>query len=354
MPGACYPAGMDARNDRQIYSGLQALRAAAALLVLVQHAVYFPCWATSTDSDWFIRLEPGIVGVFVFFVVSGAVMALATSNDGAAKFAFSRILRIYPPFFLSMFLAALVLSAVGATPRFIPDLSMLLLPTGDPNSTFHVPYWTLIYEMQFYALLWLAALCKSSHRLRVWLAIAWAGIIMIAGSLVLQIPVATPNVWQIVLSPLNVYFVFGYVLASALMTKDWRPLMALIVGVSLGVIYFNGWPQHYLVLAVLCVSAVFIAISLKASSVPRWASKLGDYSYGLYLTHVQVIVAIVTIDGVKSWPLWVTIPVCFVIGGGVGLAFGVFEQWLYQRCIKPLVRQGLGTTHPVPGRAVAN
>lgn len=327
-------------TSKNTFVGLQALRAIAATLVVIQHSGYFSCLAAGINSTSFRAFQLGTTGVFIFFVISGAVMALATTDESPTAFALSRLTRIYPAFFLALGSAYVVLSIVGQPPQITPDASLLLLPTGTLSSSFNIPYWTLIYEMQFYFLLWLAMLCRTSHRMRMWLAVGWAFIILAATAAGMKVPVANPTAAQIPFVGINVFFVIGYVMASGMMTKDWRPFFALAVLTSIMSVYANAWSGSYLGLAVLSASAVFIAIKMDAGLVPKWLVKAGDYSYGLYLVHMSIIVAIYTLA--PGWSLWVMLAATLSCGLLGGLAFGYGEQWLYKRYWRPLARSASG------------
>ncbi|RWN26519.1 MAG: acyltransferase [Mesorhizobium sp.] len=326
---------MVGKDKQQRYLGLQALRAIAAILVVIQHAVYFSCLATGTDSIGFRHLQLGTTGVFIFFVISGAVMALL-SNEGPRAFALSRLTRIYPAFFLALAAASIVLSIAGTPPQITADASLLLLPSGTLNSSFNIPYWTLIYEMQFYFLLWLAILCRTSHQQRMWLAVAWAVVILAAGAARVAVPVANPTATQIPLVGVNLFFIIGYVMASGMMTKDWRPFFTLLVLTSIMSVYANAWSGTYLGLAVLSASAVFVALKIDAGSVPKWLGKAGDYSYGLYLAHLPIIFAIYTLA--PGWPLWAMVVAMLCAGLAGGLMFGRLEQWLYDKYWRPVAK----------------
>lgn len=324
-------------TSKNTFVGLQALRAIAATLVVIQHSSYFSCLAAGVDSTTFRAFQLGTTGVFIFFVISGAVMALGTTTESATAFALSRVTRIYPAFFLALGLAYVVLSIAGKQPQITPDASLLLLPTGTLNSSFNIPYWTLIYEMQFYFLLWLAILCRTSHQVRMWLAVGWALIVLVGTLAGTKVPVANPTIAQIPFAGVNLFFTFGYVMASGMMTKEWRPFFALVVLTSIMSVYANAWSPSYLGLAVLCVAAVFIAIKTEANLVPYWLVKAGDYSYGLYLAHMSIIVAIYTLA--PGWSLWAMVAVTLPCGLLGGLAFGRLEQWLYVNCWRPIARR---------------
>jgi exopolysaccharide production protein ExoZ len=148
--------------------------------------------------------------------------------------------------------------------------------------------------------------------------------------------VANPSITQIPFAAVNLFFAFGYVMASGMMTKEWRPFFALVVLTSIMSVYANAWSATYLALAVLCASAVFISINTDAALVPKWLTRAGDYSYGLYLAHMSIVVAIYKMA--PAWPLWAMIITLLSTGVAGGLAFGRLEQWLYLKYWRPLAR----------------
>ncbi|TGT63705.1 acyltransferase [Mesorhizobium sp. M00.F.Ca.ET.170.01.1.1] len=331
--------------EKKTFVGLQALRAIAASLVLVQHSLYFSLVAVGADTLPFRQLQLGMTGVLIFFVISGAVMALATTDEGSKAFALSRLTRIYPAYFLALCLAYIVLSADGVPPQFAPDASLLLVPTGTLNSELNVPYWTLIYEMQFYFLLWVATLCRATHLVRMWLAVGWAFIILAAGAAGIDVPAASPTATQIPFAALNLFFVLGYVMASGMMTREWRPFFALVLLTATATLFANAWTQFYLAQSVLCAAAVFVGINISSGLVPRWMAKVGDYSYGLYLAHLAIVVAIYELE--PGWPLWAMISVTLSCGLLGGLAFGRAEQWLYKRYWRPMSKTAVSVSPAV-------
>jgi peptidoglycan/LPS O-acetylase OafA/YrhL len=144
---------------RDYYYGIDLIRFAAALMVSFFH-IGFSCWASPTsggaamlrdayalpelaDVTWF-----GWVGVEIFFVISGFV--IASSAEGATPLSFirSRVLRLYPAVWICATATALLLLAVGllsSPKRYLA--SMLLVPTGP---WIDGQYWTLGVEIVFY------------------------------------------------------------------------------------------------------------------------------------------------------------------------------------------------------------
>ncbi|MEA1880451.1 MAG: acyltransferase, partial [Campylobacterota bacterium] len=135
---------------------IQALRAIAAILVVMHHA--FPHYqATGTTVSWIESISNwGFVGVDIFFIISGFIMAYTTFDKPrgltSAKIFFKhRIFRIYLgywPFFIAMTALLIVtdrihsLDILGSFLLYNPDMFQIILPIS----------WSLTYELYFYLL----------------------------------------------------------------------------------------------------------------------------------------------------------------------------------------------------------
>jgi peptidoglycan/LPS O-acetylase OafA/YrhL len=159
---------------------LDTLRFAAALGVAVFHLMFWS-WAWSSTGvapgfehfvaanlqfqsfapyTWF-----GWVGVEIFFVISGFVIANSASNASPRGFLLSRVLRLYPAVWVCSTLTfiVLLLFAGGSASKFVgPYLkAMLLIPKGLNGQWLDCIYWTLAAEMAFYGLVFCALLTKK-------------------------------------------------------------------------------------------------------------------------------------------------------------------------------------------------
>ena len=157
-----------AKSDRLL--SLQALRAAAALLVVWVHAIdaaeQFP--AFPHQSDFFHLENFGACGVDIFFVISGFIVSLVAARAAtqahvggwiaAKRFLKRRITRIFPLYWLLT--CAIVLE--GELGRFKVDWpsvawlpTLFLLPSRHYPADFpiHVLGWSLMFEIYFYVVL---------------------------------------------------------------------------------------------------------------------------------------------------------------------------------------------------------
>jgi peptidoglycan/LPS O-acetylase OafA/YrhL len=162
------------------FSLLDPLRFGAALGVAVFHLMFWS-WAWSSISappgfDHYIAADVqfpsvapfawfGWVGVEIFFVISGFVIANSASKASPAEFLVGRALRLYPAVWVcaTATLIVLLLFASGHASEFIlPYIqAMLLIPKGIKGQWLDCIYWTLAAEMAFYALVFCSLLTKK-------------------------------------------------------------------------------------------------------------------------------------------------------------------------------------------------
>jgi len=134
------------------YPGLDLIRLFAALAVAAYHLCYWWWLPGQLDRPDFVAagwtqgvVAAGWIGVPIFFVLAGFVIAFTADGRSPGQFLRNRALRLYPIAWLCAATTALV---AGATPLALVS-SALLLPTGQWVSGV---YWTLPVEIAFYLL----------------------------------------------------------------------------------------------------------------------------------------------------------------------------------------------------------
>jgi len=162
---------------QRYYYGLDALRFFSAFAVCIFHLGFY-VWASDYSSMAGVYAHRanldamtsvawlGWVGVEIFFVISGFV--IANSANGAAPYAFlqSRLLRLWPAAWVCATLALGVRLLAGED--FWRDLdanylrSLVLWPKGD---WIDGAYWSLAVEITFYALIFVLLLLHNFRRL---------------------------------------------------------------------------------------------------------------------------------------------------------------------------------------------
>jgi peptidoglycan/LPS O-acetylase OafA/YrhL len=250
-----------------------------------------------------VLFSQGHLGVQVFFVLSGFVVAHATSGkevDAAfmGRFILRRSLRLDPPYWASM---ALVIALGVLSTRFVsgktyqvPSLEVLAahiayLPVLLNQPLVNTVYWTLCLEFQFYVcyvlLLWVAAnTAKFVPAER-------------AFSVVLLTALVTADLWMVGSGPLNVpglflghwfFFLSGVATwwAWRSSSKEARAIFSAQIICMVGVFVFT----FDLALLVTAGTAFAIYMAGRKGQLSEWLSSrpilfLGTISYSLYLVH---------------------------------------------------------------------
>ena len=117
-------------------------------------------YPSAAPFTWF-----GWVGVEIFFVISGFVIANSSSKSSPTKFLLGRALRLYPAVWVCATATLLVLVLFGSGPAsefILPYIhAMLLVPKGVTGQWLDGVYWTLAAETAFYGLVFCAMLTKK-------------------------------------------------------------------------------------------------------------------------------------------------------------------------------------------------
>src|SRR4051812_14475429 len=117
-------------------------------------------YPSAAPYTWF-----GWVGVEIFFVISGFVIANSASTSSPGGFLLGRALRIYPAVWVCATATFLVLLLFGSGPAselILPYIhAMLMVPKGVTGQWLDEVYWTLAAETAFYGLVFCAMLTKK-------------------------------------------------------------------------------------------------------------------------------------------------------------------------------------------------
>jgi peptidoglycan/LPS O-acetylase OafA/YrhL/glycosyltransferase involved in cell wall biosynthesis len=292
MPPVISPASLSPLR------GLQALRAVAALAVVLYHAgELLRTRLGEAGPGW---LGNGAAGVDVFFVVSGFVMMVSSRKligraDAARLFLAARLRRIVPLYWL---VSGAKLGLAAGLPALVQGrgfslatiaASFLFLPLHDAQGQFKpvLPVgWTLSFEMLFYGLFALALWGRRPPAL-------FVPPILLAIALLPHTDYAIGELSNKML----LEFGFGIGLA-AIWLRGYRlpariaaPLLCLglaglwLMPETLLATRFLSWG---LPACLLVGSAVSLEHAL-APRLPRAMLALGDASYAIYLTHGFVL-----------------------------------------------------------------
>ena len=371
---------------KNYFSLLDPLRFGAALSVAVFHLMFYS-WAGSSVAapqsfehhfaanvqfpnaapyTWF-----GWVGVEIFFVISGFVIANSANNATAKQFLFGRALRLYPAVWLASTLSLLVLLFFArdkASEFFLPYLqAMLLIPKGIKGERLDAVYWTLAAEMAFYALVFCSLLTKKvTLRHLAWGLTLYSAAFNAFSMVVLSGALQSDMLYWVVLMfrvpgatwLLNhgCFFALGiwlFMSANRTLTTDERVAVAVafLSGVA-EVYYFSHFLLHAIpaisdqsaIVPILVWAAAVLLIAYAANKsrnavgtaspeAPAYMRTLGLITYPLYLIHNVTGTAIIRVlndAGLDATlALW------------LGLGLVVLLCWFVCAKIEPAIRHAL-------------
>lgn len=284
-------------GESQRLVSVQILRGLAALLVAVfhltkAHSVY---WDNNLDAWSF-----GAIGVDIFFIISGFVMALTMEKyrERPGDFLWHRYLRIAPLYYIIAAEWALIMLATHKPASAASILSNLTIVPLGPEYVMPVlaAGWTLSFEFILYAIVCAALLFKKGPIFVFVTLCALASV-----GLVWEAPVPLLRWFT---HPILFEFALG-VLAFVLRDKA-IPIWLAVVGCTLLLIQaflpvpFD--PEGQTVVAGVSMETRLllwgVPTFLAFNAIVRWMPKgkwvpsaqlIGDSSYSIYLTHVFVV-----------------------------------------------------------------
>jgi exopolysaccharide production protein ExoZ len=320
------------------------MRAVAAFMVALYHAhllLIEDRFAPIFNNELYF-FAFGKCGVHMFFVLSGFIMVMATSERHYSfrKFISRRFRRIYPVYWISALLC-LAAFATLATPlpvSFMQSLgAMLLLPGYAPRIIGAA--WTLSFEIYFYICFGLAMMLGLTRGLVVlaafFLCCVAAGkfidmqnpvLDQVTSALLLEFLGGAAIGWLAVRSKLPERF-------GALITA--AAIVLFMLGLALGydkvpdALSFGG-PSLLLVLGLVsweCRSGAHPLVEL--------IGKLGNSSYSLYLNHEALIFALLVLLRFAAFPQIPAIPVALAIAL-ICVVFGIAFHLLVEN---PLLKR---------------
>lgn len=251
--------------------------------------------------------------VIVFFVLSGFSIAYSLKRSNhTLPFYKKRFIRIYPPYLLALVWAGVVFiitknlqpdfyTSQFETPTFSRYTQMLsffdpLTIVGNlfylPSNGFIVQFWSLTYEVVFYALAPVMILSRKwYYRISLVLFVAYH---------ILQASVGMESsIFSNFLGIYNFYFAMGmflfehYTRFSGWVVKQGKlkaltlTLFLLLTTYSINFLLQSESPWSFLPAGMMSCTLIVVFLSFKIKV--RWLMMLGKHSYSLYITHFATI-----------------------------------------------------------------
>jgi peptidoglycan/LPS O-acetylase OafA/YrhL len=264
---------------------LDALRGLAALGVCALHfasredAMPISLVRNAAQIGWY--------GVPMFFVISGFIIPYSLKRNGYrlmdyGKFLLKRIIRLDPPYLVSILLCIVLGYLASATPgysgpAFRPSVLQVILHLGYLNVFFGYPwlngiYWTLAIEIQYYVVIGLLFPLIASPRREVRTAIL--GLVAVLAFLSSDGRFIVPWLFLFLIGIITFEFHCGMV--------DRSVYLLWLASFAAGASYVNG----------PAVAASGVATSLLLAFVkiksPAFLLFFGEISYSLYLVHLPL------------------------------------------------------------------
>jgi exopolysaccharide production protein ExoZ len=292
---------------KRSYTGLDLVRLAAALGVTLYHYTFLWWLPSSPDTRPALVLlfRWGWVGVQVFFVLSGFLIAYSANGKSAWGFFTGRLWRLYPTAWIcaAITLVATRLGTTGALPDFLRAAA--IFPTGPWISAV---YWTLAIELAFYVLI--AATLAMGVKLRtvaILLGLAscafWLsrGVAYVAG-FHLSPDLLDGQYASMTLLPHGCFFALGMGLWALKQSRDWKMLALVGACIAAGVgeivevreHFVSAWgashPWEAPALWLIALAAIGASIRWDGAlrSIARPARVAALMTYPLYLIHDEV------------------------------------------------------------------
>ncbi len=279
---------------------IQALRALAAMLVVLYHLGPHYQHAGGS-SDFLVSFAQwGFFGVDIFFVISGFVISYTVfprerDVTAAARYWRHRLSRIYLGYWPFALLALSVMplhSPVNL--EQVSTFRTLTLSSADLNVLALPVAWSLAYELYFYAIF--GALFLFSNRViqRVLLLMF---VLLLVRVLFVQIDADSHLYFWVSAYMLEFFYgVLLFLYSQYLTRKVWvfPTLLLLVTGFVLAIGQTAQHDSRVLYLGISAATTVLLALQLEVNKWwvgPRWLVRLGDSSYALYLGHLFIITA---------------------------------------------------------------
>ena len=281
------------------------LRFVAAISVVIFHYSFRGFAADGYTKFSIQSISPvtqyGYLGVNLFFIISGFVILMTAQHGCLKRFVISRITRLYPAFWASCTLTAVVI-LVANDHRFSVNLfqwlvNMTMMSGFAGIRSIDGVYWSLFVELKFYLLV-VALIHFNKLRFIENYLFGW----LVVSMLLLVKPL--PYLYALFIPQHAPYFVSGAIFY--LIYRDgWRRKYTLLLAASFFMSLYVSWREceqlkeyfsgvvfnnHIVMSVVSLFFAVFVLVTQKITQkvVRPWFVIFGALTYPLYLVHQNI------------------------------------------------------------------
>lgn len=271
----------------------------------------------SSDSNFelisFVT-QRGFVGVYIFFVISGFILALPfashyinkTKKVNLKSYYWRRVTRLEPPYLISMtFFFIVLLTIVGINftelfSHFLAGIFYLHNIIFFKFNPINPPVWTLEIEIQFYLLAPFLAILIFNFKSKYWRRLILC--LLILGMLLLQYYTSLmfKRASMTILGHIQ-YFLIGFILADLYLCewkgkdKDYNKLLDLVALFTFPALLFTwSWAYDLVSRIVFCILlfvafyASFRGYYIRKFLKNNWIMAIGGMCYSIYLIHLPL------------------------------------------------------------------
>ncbi|MGX5107733.1 acyltransferase family protein [Enterobacter cloacae] len=286
---------------------IQILRGLAAWAVVFHHISQL-MFEFSTSSEWMhnLALKAGH-GVDIFFVISGFIIYRSISQKYVSPLSFSinRIARIVPAYWFYTILVVLIANTYPGVMSFTETgfdyvlKGLIFIPVVNQQTGWYIPAltvgWTLNFEMLFYSCIFLSLFFKDDVKKLCCILIPVTVMNLFSWLGSNELPV-----FLFYTDELMFEFVMGVMVAvcyeNGLFKGIGVKIALIMIALSLVSIFFSSESRRLLQIGIPCAILVIASICLEQKISDGFfsnlATKLGDWSYSTYLSHVIIICVI--------------------------------------------------------------
>lgn len=315
---------------------LDGLRLLAALMVVGHHLVRGP-WGVEPETLFgglASAAKFGWIGVNLFFLISGFVICMSSWGRTVGEFAVSRIVRLFPAYWVAVIATTTVLAIWPLlrgplpAPQSLANLTMLQTGLGVTDQDWS--YWSLGTELRFYLLFTIVVALGVTYRRVVYFAAIWSLVAVFATTWHQDwiSNMIVPEWAPYFVSGIALYLVYRFgpnLLLWGLVAMNWVVALYRLDGYAAVVNFHHSW---WAVAAIVTVFwAVMIAVALgRFNRIQwKWLVTAGALTYPLYLIHQSI-------GGTVIMGLHTRVPSWLLLIGVLGLMLA--GAWLIHRYVE--------------------
>jgi peptidoglycan/LPS O-acetylase OafA/YrhL len=342
-------------NPHNRLAAFDLLRLLAALAVVLFHYAFRGANASQTiislpAFDAVARY--GYLGVQLFFVISGFVIAYSAEGRSPVAFGISRFARIYPTFLLCATIT-FVITILFGSPYLSASLSqwlgnLIIAAPALKQEFLDGSYWSIVYEVVFYS--WVFLLLMVGTFRREYYGVIVVGWLLI--SVVNQAFIHSGLLKHLFLTDQSAFFCIGLLLYAQFRGQRDRALyllLALSIAVAINqslvlaewnrANYYVEYSDWIVVLACLSIVAI-TALATRIRSLPLPTTLVlaaGGLTYPLYLLHQQIGYVALNRFAESGSPLML---IAITTIGMIAFSYLVWRY--FERHAQPLVKSACG------------